>query len=145
MDINSSSATGTKVALIKMLYLYVVSFVALMMLVISSVDIISLFLKTYILTRADRYAYAPVANCDVSKQTPSVPVAADSAVVPVPKSSMLPTISPEECRKQAEEQKRIDEENRQSQRQSDLVRDISLLAVATPLFIGHWRLARKKE
>lgn len=134
----AATTAVSKTQFIKTLYLFLVSFVALMMLVISSVDIISLFLKTYILTRADRYAYAPVANCDVPKQLPSIPTTTNNAGVPA-------TSTPEECRKQAEEQKRIDEENRLSQRQSDLVRDISLLVVAVPLFIGHWRLARKKE
>ncbi len=117
--------TTNKVALIKTLYLYLVSFVALMMLVISAVDLLNIVLKTFIFTKADSYTYYPAT-------TPCLPGATT-------------TYEGKDCATAALDAKKSDEENRVSQRQRDLVRDISMLVVGIPLFAFHWRLTRRKE
>ncbi len=151
MDTTPSTGTNSKVALIKTLYLYLVSFVALIIIVISTVDLISVLLKTYILTKADRYNYSPIMNCDGPKPVvsgPGEPLPASALGSGLDSPTHLPllrSVSPEECRLHAEQQKTIDEENRVSDNQRDLARGIPLLVVGIPLFIGHWRLARRKE
>jgi hypothetical protein len=117
--------TTNKVALVKTLYLYLVSFVALMMLVVSAVDLLNIVLKTFIFTKADSFTYYPVPTaCPPGATT---------------------TYEGKNCATAEQDARKSDEENRTSQRQRDLVRDISMLVVGIPLFAFHWRLARKKE
>lgn len=122
---DNTAPTSGKVALVKTLYLYLVSFVALMMLVISAVDVLNIVLKTFVFTKADSYTYYP------------------SATTCVPGATT--TYDGKDCATAEQEARKSDEENRVSQRQRDLVRDISMLVVGIPLFAFHWRLARKKE
>ncbi len=114
---------------IKTLYLYLVSFVALMMLVISATDLIQIVLKAYIFTKADVnvYGYAPACP-----------------TVPAPTDTSTPTKPFDGCLSKADQEKQ-DAANRDAQRQRDVVRDISMLLVASPLFYFHWLLARRKE
>ncbi len=125
MCMDNTTPTTNKVALIKTLYLYLVSFVALMMLVVSAVDLLNIVLKTFIFTKADSYLYynSPVA-CPVGATT---------------------TYDGKDCAVAEREAKTAAEENQVSQRQRDLVRDISMLVVGIPLFVFHWKLARRKE
>ncbi|MEK9158582.1 MAG: hypothetical protein AAB673_01145 [Patescibacteria group bacterium] len=116
----------SKITLIKTVYFFLVSFVALMMIVFSGADVVNTLLRTYVFTQADNFNYYPTLVCG-----------------PTPDSKTQMTT--EDCQKQEERQKKNDEESRTAQRQRDLVRDISLLVVGTPLFILHWRVARKKE
>ncbi len=121
-------AVNTKSMFIKTLYLYVVSFVALMMMVISAVDLLSTLLKTYVFTKADNYSYYSSASA-----------------CPLPTAGENTATTQEKCRVDQEEQKKSEIENREAQRQRDLVRDISFIVVGAPLFAFHWRLARRKE
>jgi hypothetical protein len=115
----------SKAGLIKNLYLYLVSFVALMMIVFSSADIINIALRTYVLTGADEPMYYG-APCPVKP----VATSTDESVPPCPDQHA---------------QLLQDIKNRDAQRQRDLVRDISMIVVGIPLFAYHWRLARKKD
>lgn len=126
MDNTPSVGAPSKAALIKTLYLYLVSFVALMMMVISAIDLISSLLKTFVFTKADSYTYysAPIACPPVDSKSPT---------------------SSEACLKDTADRRKGDEESRTAQRQRDLVRDISMLVIALPLFVFHWKLARKRE
>lgn len=116
----------SKITLIKTVYFFLVSFVALMMIVFSGADVINTLLRTYVFTKADNFTYYAAPFCG-----------------PTPDGKTQMTT--EDCQKQEERQKKNDEESRVAQRQRDLVRDISLLVVGAPLFILHWRIARKKE
>ena len=119
---------SSKVALIKNLYLYLVSFVALMMVVFSTADVINIALRTYIFTKADKDFYSyPEAICEPVKALPAAGT----------------TTPPSRCSTSEDQQKRADD-NRAGQRQRDLVRDISMILVGVPLFGYHWRLARRK-
>lgn len=121
---------GNKSAFLKNLYLYLVSFVALMMIVFSTGEIINLALRTYIFTKADKNFYGyPEPICDTASPT-GTPRGKEYVGSP--------------CLNKAEREKQ-EAENRSAQRQRDLVRDVSFLIVGLPLFAYHWRLARKKD
>ncbi len=112
---------------VKTIYFYLVSFVTLMMIIVSSSMIINIGLKTYIFTKADFYTnYYPGSGCGVK---------------PDGKTPM----TVEECAVEQDRMKKNDEESRMAQRQRDLVNNLSLLIVSAPLFFVHWRMARKKE
>lgn len=118
---------SSKSAIIKNIYLYLVSFVALLMVVFSFADIINIFLRTYVLKMADQAysGYYPEPACLVAPDG-STSTKGTGCVAP-------------------EEREKIDKRNNQAQKQRDLVRDISFIVVGIPLFLYHWRIIRKKE
>lgn len=119
---------------IKSIYFYLVSFVALMMVVFSTADIINIALKTWVFTAADKDMYAyPRAVCEVP--APAIPT--DPKAVPAPTKA--------ECEKQNEDNIKQQEASRIAQKQRDVVRDISMIVVGIPLFLIHWRILRSKE
>lgn len=122
----------TKLVWIKTIYFYLVSFVTLMLLTVNSALLLNLGLKTYIFTAADDYGYgfAPTAICY------------DSVV----KEGTAPKqLSAEECVKRDAENKKNEEKNRAANRQREAAENISFILVSLPLFILHWRAARKRE
>ena len=120
---------------IKSIYFYLVSFVALMMVVFSTADVINIALKTWVFTAADKDMYAyPRAACEIPAQ---------QAVPPGEKS--VPAPSKEDCLKQNEENIKQQELSRTAQKQRDVVRDLSMIVVGIPLFLIHWTILRKKE
>ena len=114
-------------SIIKNIYLYLVSFVALMMIIFSTADLLNIALKTFVFTKADdNYYYGPVAcPVDASTSTPEI------------KGRI-------ECQDTAQQRKQNDD-MRSAQRQRDLVRDISMIIVAIPVFLYHWKIVRNKE
>ncbi|MSU75508.1 MAG: hypothetical protein EXS55_03280 [Candidatus Magasanikbacteria bacterium] len=127
-----------KSTLIKNLYLYLVCFVALMMVVIATGDVIQIILKKYIFTKADQDYYSyPTSDCGaiMPKGAPPIPA--------MPEGVKSPT--PEECKQRETEARKQSDDNRASQRQRDLVRDISFILVGVPLFVYHWSVVRRKE
>jgi hypothetical protein len=127
-----TTTAGNKVAIIKNIYLYLVSFVALMMVVFSLADLINTALRTWVFTKADYYGnyYVSEPACDP---------------LSVKGSPEIKPLSTEECDKRRTQQKQVDEDNRIAQRQRDMVRDISMIVVGVPVFIFHWMTIRKKE
>jgi len=114
-----------KVVLIKTIYFYLVSFVALMMVTFAAANLINVLLKTYVFTLADQDYYSvPAMVC--------APEKADAS-------------STAECIKNEKINQEQSEKNRKSQKQRDLVNDISMIVVGIPLFAFHWNYARKKE
>lgn len=123
--------TINKLVFIKHFYFFLVSLIGLMMMVISLVGGINVVLRTYVFPKADFYNnYYTTPVCDPS-------------YIPSP-GEKITTASPEQCAKSEEANKKRDEENRQAQRQRDIVTYISMFTVGLPLFILHWRIARKK-
>ena len=115
----------SKFALIKTIYFYLVSFVALMMVTFATANLINVLLKTYVFTLADQDYYSvPAMVC--------VPEKADAS-------------STAECLKNEKINQEQAEKNRKAQKQRDLVNDISMIVVGIPLFAFHWNYARKKE
>jgi hypothetical protein len=108
---------------IKKIYLYAVSLVSLVMLVIAAVILINLGLKTWVFTKADNYRYYE-------------PPAASTCVTPDDKN----------CQPISEEERaRLAKENQSSQKQQDAAHAVAMILVAAPVFYYHWRLAKKEQ
>ncbi|MBI5230188.1 MAG: hypothetical protein HY981_02750 [Candidatus Magasanikbacteria bacterium] len=125
--------TGSR-EIIRNVYLYLVALITLIMMVVSSAQLINLALITWVFPEADSsyiyYGPKPVPAMGVKpaddKRTPEQ-IAADD----------------ERAQKQWEEEKQRSEEQRIAQKYRDLVQNISFLLVATPLFLYHWSVIRK--
>jgi hypothetical protein len=123
--------TSTK-KLIKNIYLYLVSFVTLMMIIIPTADIVSNILETYVFKKADLHSY----------KTPA-PLGCGPEIAKT--NSDIKKLSAEECKKLEEKNKKEEKERAIGNRHRDYAQDISLLVVAIPLFLIHQHYARRKE
>lgn len=122
-----SSSTPNRFGTLRSLYLYLAAFVGLGMIVIATVDLMTIFLKTTIFTKADMQNPVVVdIGCDDASQAASTTVKAN-------------------CEKRYQKNLADNQENLQVNRQGSYAQDISFLVVALPLFGYHVRLARKKE
>jgi hypothetical protein len=112
---------------IKKIYLYVVSLISLVIMVVGAIMLINLALKTWVFTKADQYAFYPA-----RMQCVEPPAGTSKAEFP-------------ECQPgYEEEQRKIEMENRTAQRQRDAAQAIAMILVASPVFYYHWKLARKE-
>ncbi len=118
---------------IKSIYFYLVSFVALMMVVFSTADVINIALKTWVFTAADKDMYY------------NAPCVAPMTTEPGAKPVIDPNTSRLECEKQNELNTKQQEASRVAQKQRDVVRDLSMIVVGIPLFLIHWRIVRSKD
>lgn len=129
----------SKASVIKSIYFYLVSFVALMMVVFSTADMINMVLKTYIFTKANQpYYYKPL-ECQIGTASSEVAIDDTSA----PKTTIKYT--PEECTRLEEENMKQQRESMIADNQRNAVRDISMIVVGIPLFIFHWGFIRKRK
>lgn len=115
---------ASKTNVIKAIYFYAVSLVTLVMVMFSAANLINLGLKATIFTKADR-VYEP--QC-LPELVPGAPQAERERLL-----------------RDCETQKRNVIEERQAQRERDLVRDIGILAVAVPVFAWHYGTARRES
>lgn len=114
-------------AWIKKVYLYLVSLISLIIVIAGAIILINMALKAWVFKKADNTTYyAPKVICS----TPG-----NSAPNPAPECS-----DPDyEAKQQAQET-----ESRSAQRQRDAAQAIAMIIVATPVFLYHWRLARRE-
>lgn len=123
--------TETRIKILKNFYFYLVSFVTLMMMAFTVSDLISILLKTYVFPKADNFSYvSKTPGCD------------PQALAYDKKIEALPV---EECVKLEAAQEEENQKMRTANNQSNMIRDLSMIVVALPLFILHWRVARRKE
>lgn len=102
---------------IRLLYLYLFSFIGLLIVVIGTVQIVDLGMKVYIFKQSDSYEFArPIA----------------------PEREGETKIDPEE-------QKKFQEQQTKSQRQRQASNALAMIIVGFPLYKYHWRLIQKKE
>lgn len=132
------SPASNKVLIIKNIYFYLVSFVALMMVAFSTANLINIVLKTYIFTAADQNMYYPGIECDTTLY--GINEKTGTTIDP----SQIKKLTPEECAAQEAKYQEREQQNMKSQRQRSLVMDISFIIVGIPLFLFHWYYARKK-
>ena len=126
-----SKATQT----IRSIYFYAVSIIALFMIVFSAVDLVNLGLKTWVFKYADpAYSFCVPGNVG-TYNGPMIPAPTD------PNAKTQPT-GPTQA--QCDTQNQQNEENISRQNQSSAVRDLSLLVVAIPLFLFHFRIVQKE-
>jgi hypothetical protein len=106
---------------LKKAYLYLV--ISLIIAVVGAIMLINLALKAWVFPKADQnYYYA---------QPCPVPVDKNATTTGCDKVSL-------------DEQKKMNDENRTSQRQNTAAEAIAMIVVATPVWYFHWRLARKE-
>jgi len=119
--------------IIRSLYFYAVSIIALFMLVFSAVDLVNLGLKTWVFKNAD-----PMYSRCIPGSNGAYNVAAPA---PTEKSTDQ-YIGPTEA--QCDIQNKQNEENIVRQNQSSAVRDLSMFVIALPLFLFHFRIVQKE-
>lgn len=106
---------------IRLLYLYLFSFIGLMIAVFGSIRLIQLGIKVYVFKNADKYEYSMPTK-----------VSPDGKEV---------TMTDEEIAKQKEAQ---DAENTR-QRQREVSEAAAMLIVGIPLYKYHWKLIQDKS
>lgn len=129
-DEKGNNMQMSKAQIIKTVYFYLVSLIALMMVVFSTADLINLGLKTWVFPKADQQEWRQL-PCDVE----------------MPRS-----VNGEETEEMYQqriakcEAARINEdEARAIRNQRDAVRDLSFLFVGIPLFLYHWIIIRREQ
>ena len=108
---------------LKKAYLYLVSVISLIIAVIGAIMLINLALKAWVFPKADQNYY----------YSQPCPVAVDKTAT----STGCDQVS-------LDEQKKINDENRTSQRQNTAAQAIAMILVATPVWFYHWKLAKKE-
>ncbi len=108
---------------IRLLYLYLFSFVGLIVAVIGTIRLLELGLKVYIFKGADQYEYA----------RPMVP------------GTDVPKISNEESERQEQEQKDIQTRENKRQREREMSGALAMILVGFPLYKYHWNVIQKEH
>ncbi len=103
---------------IRLLYLYLFSFVGLLVTVIGLIRLVDLGIKVYLFHNADQYTYT-------------------RPIMPDEKSQISPETEQEMMKQQSEENKR--------QRQRTAAEALSMIIVGIPLYAYHWKLAQKEK
>lgn len=101
---------------IRLLYLYLFSFVGLLITIIGGIQLIDLGIKTYVFKVSEYSVYTEPMGID-SKQ---------------------PTISAEEMNKR----NKIEESN---QRKRQLSTSLSMILIGTPVYLYHWKTIKKES
>ncbi len=101
---------------LRLLYLYLFSFVGLLIVVIGGIQLVNLGLKMTIFKDADRYYIA----------------------TPMLSEKGVPLESKEDVEKRQNQEMK-------SQRQRDLTNSVSMLFVGVPLYLYHWRTIKKEN
>jgi len=107
------------------------SLISLVIVIIAAIMLINMALKAWVFKKADNITYyGPKVICDA----PANPDGTQASLAP-------------ECSDpnfQAREEER-EKEGRAAQRQRDAAQAIAMIIVATPVFLYHWKLARKES
>ncbi len=115
-------------AWIKKVYLYLVSLVSLVILIIAGIMLINMALKTWVFPKADQNYYAS-------------PMYVNCAAMDEASRKIEPACTDPDW--QAKEEMRV-KEDRAAQKQRDTAQALAMIIVATPVFLYHWKLARKE-
>lgn len=107
---------------IKKIYLYAVSLIALVIMVIATITLINLGLKTFVFTKADVDYYSKPIPCDQRVE-----------------ESNLKQLA---C--DYEQEVKDNEDRRLGDKQREVSNSLAMLIVAIPVFYYHWKLARKE-
>lgn len=106
---------------IRLLYLYLFSFIGLLIMVIGCVRLVQLGIKVFIFAGADAMPYY---------------------VMPTPVTIDGKTANP--SKEEQDAQKKANEEENTRQRQREVAESVAMILVGTPLYLYHW-LTIKKE
>ena len=111
-------------AWIKKVYLYLVSLVSLIILIIASIMLINMTLKTWVFPKADNDYYATHCSKEIA---PPAPEGQSTIGEPIM------------C-----ETDELIADRRAAQKQRDAAQALAMIIVAIPVFLYHWKLARKE-
>ena len=100
---------------LRLLYLYLFSFVGLLIVVFGSISMVNLGLKTFVFKDADTYEIYPI-------------------VSPEGKTTNNP-----------EEDKARQKRDQSRQRQRDFAQSVSMIIVGLPLYLYHWKTIQKEK
>ncbi len=122
----AATSKGLTVQHIKRIYLYLVSLVSLIIIIVGAIMLLNMALKTWVFTKADSdyYSYQLCPAAEISN----------------PDGTAVKSGNCDE-----EKEKRLAEERRVAQKQRDAAQAIAMIIVASPVFYYHWRLARKES
>jgi glucan phosphoethanolaminetransferase (alkaline phosphatase superfamily) len=112
-----------RTGMLKKVYLYLVSLIALVMLIVACVSLINLALRAWVFKQADNTTY-----------NYSCPM--------IPASAQVPDGSTSSCNTALQQQQA--HAQLVSSRETESARDIALIIVGLPVFFYHWRLVRKE-
>jgi hypothetical protein len=107
------------------IYLYVVAIIGLVLIIIGSVSLLNLGLRTYIFSKADY-------PCDYAR--PLIEKTPDGT-----------SLTPAEQEAQRKDNERICLEQRSSEKQRSAANAIAMLLVGIPLYSYHWSVVRKES
>ncbi|KKW28227.1 MAG: hypothetical protein UY72_C0080G0015 [Candidatus Uhrbacteria bacterium GW2011_GWD2_52_7] len=124
-------------SLILRIYFGVVSAVTLFTLMYGAIDMLTIGLKTYVITAADMPSYGLV-NCD----SPDAQYQFGSYTKPIDggTTSTTVTLTPDEMKARCEASNETTMENYRREKANNAVRDIATVLVSLPLFITHFRV-----
>lgn len=100
---------------LRLLYLYLFSFVGLLITVIGGIQIVDLTLKTYVF-KVSEYSYYPEA----------MPVEGGKALV------------------SAQDSLKRNQEEQSNQRKRQLSNSLAMIVIGTPLYLYHWKTIKKE-
>ncbi|MBP9818143.1 hypothetical protein KBC75_05370 [Candidatus Shapirobacteria bacterium] len=104
---------------LRLLYLYLFSFVGLLIVVVGGIQLVNLGIKTFVFPNADIYTTSPM-------------------TIPAKDGTMTEI----ETQQQAEERQRTDIGR---QRQRDLSNAVAMVLVGAPLYLYHWKTIQKEN
>ena len=107
---------------LRKVYLYLFAIIGLILLIIGTVSLIDLGLKTYVFTKADNYCFAQVSP------------------VPDKNGSMI-----EPTQAQQDAQNKQCEEQRTANKQSQASIALAQIIIGLPLYLYHWMVIRKEN
>lgn len=113
---------------IKIIYLYLFSLVGLMLIVIGSVRLVDLALKTFIFTKADEPLIYPQPYPPATER------------ISKDEKKLL-----EEKEKYEQQQMEYERQLREQEKQRTMANSLAMIIVSLPLFLYHWRIIRKEE
>jgi hypothetical protein len=125
-------------SILKLIYLYIFSTIGLVLLVIGSVGLINLGLKSYVFTAADRDFYSA---------QPPVPYKLER-VEEVSEATELTAEEQEAVRRWLQDYENWDQSKetqnfQKSQNHRQAAQNIALILIGLPLYLYHWRLTRR--
>ncbi len=115
---------------IRLLYLYLFSFVGLLVTVIGTISLVNLGLKTYIFHDADTVIQYPISR---------------PMMAPDQKQPLEGQPTEEELKKQEMEMQKVQERQVKQQRERDATQALAMILVGLPLYAYHWHLAQKEK
>ncbi len=113
---------------IKRVYLYLVSLVSLVIMIIAAIMLINMALKTWVFPKADNNYY-------------SAPMYVNCTVMDEASKKLEPACTDPDWQKKEEQRVK---EDRAAQKQRDAAQALAMIIVAAPVFFYHWKLARKE-